>query len=294
MHAPTLDSLLTALEQDEFPNFTTRQNVFGLITAAQDFLQANPETLPASLTERLNALHKRLTDFDLALFQHIRTDIRQGHHTPQSLRAELEQLTSYTRWNPRETRHTFDNLDVLLDGILQLDDAPFIYQPTADLEMVYYLPTPARIILTLADYTDLKPDDVFYDLGSGAGRVPLLLHLITGLHTKGVEFNPKLHELAECGRTTLNISAKNVTFIEGDARTADYSDGTIFYMFTPFQGEMFQTVLDRLKQEALQRPIRVYAHGGCIPTVKEQAWLREQTPTQLEAYRMAVFYSRPV
>jgi hypothetical protein len=142
----------------------------------------------------------------------------------------------------------------------------------------------------VADYADFKPDDVVYDLGSATGRVPLLLHLVTGLTTKGVEYDPALHNLAVHGQSLLNLP--KVTFIQGDARTADYSDGTVFYMFTPFQGVMFQTVLDRIKAEAARRPIKVIAHGGCIPTVQEQGWLQEKTPPALANYRMAVFENK--
>lgn len=290
MERTTVEGLLATIEAEAEPAFTARQNALSFIDSAlnESAWQVGPNI--DGLRQRATEQRTRLTALDEALFEQMRSKIQKRQYTPQSFRAELEQATGYVRWNPQETKHTFDSLDTLFDGILGLDDKAFIYQTTAEPEMVFYNPTPARIILLLADYAGLEPEDVVYDLGSGTGRVPLLLHLVTGLKTCGVEYDGVLHGLASRSQALLNLAG--VSFWQGDARTADYTTGTVFYMFTPFQGQLFQAVLDRLQAEARQRSIRVIAYGGCIPTVRDQAWLRETTPDPLEAYRTAIFQSQ--
>lgn len=296
MNIQILESVFGALEQDARlrveANFTARQNALHYLALAAQFIEAAPPSAAgAALAARLTHCQGQLTALDAALFQRLRTQIQQGQFTPTALRLELERLTDYVRWKG-ETGHTADQLDVLFNGILDLDDAQFIMQATRHPEMVFYGPTPARIILLLADNAALQPDDVFYDLGSGTGRVPILLNLLTQVTTKGVEFDPALHQQA-C-RALARLQRPNVTFIQADAREADYSDGTVFYLFTPFQGAMLQAVLARLKTEAQKRPIRLFAHGACLYDVEAQPWVRRTTAraaAEIEHYRIAGFES---
>lgn len=291
MNAHTFEQLLTTLAQDERlldeSNFTARCNALEFIAHTEQERVAQPQI---RVSERLTILKNQLTEVNAALVERLRTDIRQQCYPPATLRAELERLTDYVRWKQSETRNTFDSLDILLNQILNLDDDYHIEQSIIQNERVYYRPTPARIILALTDWAEFNADDVVYDLGSGTGRVPILLNLITGLKTKGIEYDPTLH--AQACQCLAELQLPNVTFLNADAQTTDYSDGSVFYLYTPFQGLMLQTVLDRLKQESRQRPIRVYAHGGCIATLEEQSWLRNTTSAVLEKYRLGTFYSR--
>jgi len=140
---------------------------------------------------------------------------------------------------------------------------------TAD--MVHYEPTPARVMLDLVDHCAFAPDDVFYDLGSGLGYVALTIHLLTGIKAKGVEFEPLFCAYAQNCARQLGLSA--VEFINADAREADYSDGTLFYLFTPFKNLLLQTVLDRLKEVAQTKMIKIFTYGACTRPVARQSWL---------------------
>ena len=84
---------------------------------------------------------------------------------------------------------------------------------------------------------------------------------------------------AEQCAQALNLT--RVTFINRDARAADYADGTIFFMYTPFTGQMLQAVLDKLHTEAQTRPIRIAAYGPCTSHVTQQSWLQ---PTVCQAF----------
>jgi SAM-dependent methyltransferase len=160
-------------------------------------------------------------------------------------------------------------------------------------EMVHCEPTPARVVLELVDYAGLTSQSIFYDLGSGLGQVAILVNLLTGVRSKGVEVDPVLCGYARQCATRLGLP--NVTFVQGDARTVNYDDGTHFFLFTPFRGMILQTVLARLQTIAQQRPLTICTYGPCTPTVAQQGWLRAREydgdHTGDHEYKLAIFTS---
>ena len=127
--------------------------------------------------------------------------------------------------------------------------------------MVSYQPSPARVILELVEKANLKPEDVFFDVGSGLGQVAILVALLSGARAKGVEFEPAYCDYARQCAKELNLS--HVEFINMDASEMDYSDGTVFYIYTPFEGKLLDKLLEKLKGEAHKRMIWVYTYGPC-------------------------------
>jgi hypothetical protein len=85
-------------------------------------------------------------------------------------------------------------------------------------------------------------------------------------------------------------TVNNVRFIQGDARAADLSDGTVFYLYTPFTGTILRDVLNSLRHEAASREIRICTFGPCTRVVAEEQWLSAIGP--LETARVAIFRSR--
>jgi len=86
----------------------------------------------------------------------------------------------------------------------------------------------------------------------------------------------------------LNLSS--ATFVHQDARAADLSRGTIFYLYTPFTGSVLRTMLESLEREAAGRRIRVCTYGPCTRTVAAEPWLGPVGPVEVD--RVAVFRSR--
>jgi len=162
---------------------------------------------------------------------------------------------------------------------------------TKDLEpeMVYYQKTPARIIFNLAEKSHFMKEDVFFDLGSGLGQVAILVNLLTGIKVKGIEFEPAFCDYARNCATELNLP--NVAFINSDAREADYSRGTIFFMFTPFKGEILQKVLEILRKESLLRKIKIITYGPCTAQVALQSWLKLAAQQDDNIYKPGIFTS---
>ncbi|KPV48269.1 hypothetical protein SE17_38975, partial [Kouleothrix aurantiaca] len=87
------------------------------------------------------------------------------------------------------------------------------------------------------------------------------------------------------------LSLTDVTFLNADARHADYAAGTIFYLFTPFEGAMLHEVLDRLRERARSGPIRLATYGACTGVVAQQEWVSAPSPAEPGSYRLALFSS---
>ena len=184
-------------------------------------------------------------------------------------------------------RTGYDHLDELICGVLQFEE------PAAELrqlqsEMVAYQPTPARHIFDLIRRTAINERDSFIDLGSGLGHVTLMASICTRASCTGIELEPSYVECARKCAQSLNLS--DAKFVQGDARAADLSCGTVFYLFTPFVGTILRDVLNSLRHEAVRREIRICTFGPCMPVVAEEQWLSIIGP--LETDRITVFRSR--
>jgi hypothetical protein len=239
-----------------------------------------------TLSLRAATQRQRLEQVNERLFARARTRIRAGNYTPQEHRAWFGQFTDYSPRRLGRPHVRYDALDILIEGMLRIHDAPQATRETEP-DMVHLEPTPARVILELVDRLHLRPTDLFYDLGSGLGQVAIMVHLLTGVPALGVEVEPAYCEVARDRAWVLGLPG--VTFLNEDARTADLTRGSVFYMFAPFMGQMLRTVLERLRQEAQTRPIRVCSYGPCTPEVARQFWLHSVGPGADHEFTLAIF-----
>jgi len=292
MNIPEIRSSIEDIEKDaslfEEKNFNRR-------TEAIDFLGFHlidqiggpDETAELSLLKhRAEKVRTGLEQVDDMLFKKLRAIISAGNCTGKTFKDlvnEYFDLNSLT-----EGQAGFDNLDLFINRLFPFDTIP---EQTKELEpeMVFYQKTPARVIFELAKKCYFTKDDVFLDLGSGLGQVAILVHLLTGVAAKGIEFEPAFCNYARDCAAALNLTG--VSFINIDARKADYSAGTVFFLYTPFTGEMLQEVLELLRAESLHRKIRVITYGPCTPQVALQSWLCSTNPMDNNSYRLAFFNS---
>jgi len=253
---------------------------------------------PAYQTERASALHDqalalchRLQQMNAVVVQALRQDIETGRRLRGDLVRELQRYCAEPLENETDSNLHYDALDVLVAGLLGTDRLLDGDSVETLPEMVPYQPTPARIILEIVKQTNLSPHDVFVDVGSGLGVVPTLVSLLSGAAALGIEVQPSYCRHAdECVRR-LNLS--DVRFICQDARQADFSVGTVFYMYTPFKGAMLQQVLERLHAEGLRRRIRLCTYGPIVSEAVQQPGLPAFERSQLVKGPIAVFHSTP-
>lgn len=236
------------------------------------------------------ALLARLDAGDQRFFQQLRADIRSTGYDSTALRTCLDRYTAYTSGAQGHRHVRYEILDELVAGLFLAEPVPAPATQPAD-EMVYYEPTPASVVLELVDRLALQADDVFYDLGSGLGQVTMLVHLLSGVQARGVEIEPLYCTYARRAATALGLHG--VEFIGADARHTPLAAGTVFYLYTPFYGEILRSVLERLHKLARQRPIRIAAHGPCIRRVAQQRWLhRNDNGDPTDEFQLALFESR--
>jgi len=212
-----------------------------------------------------------LESIDAKMFHQLRTEILQGACKGSSLMDLIDKyFGQISNTIPEQDAAGYDDLDLFFNGLLSYGDIP-VETKEREAEMVFYQKTPARIILELVNRAAFKPDDVFVDIGSGLGQVSILVHLLSGVTCNGVEFEPAFCSYANACAAALNLT--DVAFVNTDARNADYSSGTVFFMYTPFEGKMLQDVLQRLKNEAKKRTIKIFTYGPCTDEVTKHDWL---------------------
>ncbi|HEY5371772.1 MAG TPA: class I SAM-dependent methyltransferase [Hanamia sp.] len=238
------------------------------------------------LRHRAGKIKLELEKINVSLFQKIRANIRRGEHRGKRFRDLVDQYVNLH--NEQRSETGYDNLDIFINGLFSLCDMPEL---TTELqtEMVYYQKTPARIVFEMVEKVHFTSNDIFFDLGSGLGQAAILVNLLTGARAIGVEFEPAFSEYAQNCAGGLNIPV--VTFLNVDAREADYSEGTVFFMFTPFIGKMLQEVLELLKKESLLRKIKIITYGPCTAMVASQSWLTGTIKRNNDIYKLAFFNS---
>jgi hypothetical protein len=238
------------------------------------------------LARRARLIRDRLEAANQEVYESIREEIRRGSGRGALLRW-VEPLRGLADADAAANGMGFDFRDELICGVLQLEE-PEDGQLQRDAEMVFYQPTPARHIFDLIRLTALTADDVFIDIGSGLGHVPLLISICTNARAVGIELEGGYVERA--GQCAERLNLKKASFLPQDARTADYFGGTVFYLYTPFSGVMLRAVLDRLKRVAAVRRIRICTYGPCTSVIAEEPWLTATATPETD--RITVFSSR--
>jgi hypothetical protein len=297
-----IQSTIEAVERNEAlfeeTNFTSRAEALDLLDFhVIDRVEALLQTLPSPtelllLKQYAENVRHQLEAVDKAMFQRLRANIRMGSCRGATL---LDLITTYVGYCASSRQASpiigYDTLDVFTNGLFPVQPLPLEIREREP-EMVYYQKTPARIILELVEKARLTDQDVFYDLGSGLGHVPILVNLLSEATAKGIEVEPAYCTYANVCVADLNLS--KVVFYQGDALQADYSQGTVFFLYTPFEGRMLQEVLERLQAEAQIRRITLFTYGPCTLHISQQEWLKCADPEGPHLYKLGEFKSLPM
>ncbi|MBT2116296.1 hypothetical protein KK141_14535 [Dyella sp. LX-66] len=230
----------------------------------------------AQLLMRAEALRANFEEINRSLYAALRQGIRAGKN---ALAPWIDALEAAPEGDG------YDDRDDLVSGVLALDE-PDDVAPLPP-EMVFYQPTPARHIFELIRRAELSEHDVVMDMGSGLGIVPMLVAMTTAARAIGVEREQAYIDAAQ--RCAQNLGVARVAFECRDAREADFSKATVFYLYTPFTGEVMRSVLDAIRREAAQRPVRIASFGPCTKVVAAESWLRADGKVSTES--LALFQS---
>lgn len=221
--------------------------------------------------ERAQAIRIRLEAINSAIYEPIRNQIQQGAQ-PSRLRRWIQICRD--RQENLSPGLGYDHLDEVMSGVLQLREPKSSHIHLGP-EMVFYQPTPVRHILHLIEVSELSETDLLVDLGSGLGHVPILASILTEARCMGIESEAAY--IASARDCIHNLGLSPVTFVQQNASDADLSSGTVFYMYTPFTGDLLEAVLRKLRSEGTQRAITVCTLGPCTSVVAKESWLKPTT-----------------
>jgi len=263
-----------------------RFEALDLLDAFFSYVPEVASSVESRLYRRARAACARLEAANCEFYEAVRTEIRRGSRSDSLLQCGFPSLGIERESGPSSCLG-YDYVDELISGIFQFEEPDDGNLPR-DSEKLFYQPTPARHIFTLMAMTSLTAIDVFVDLGSGLGHVPLLVSICTNARSIGIELESTYVECARQCADSLNL--KKVTFLREDAQIADLSNGTVFYLYTPFMGSILNTVLRRLRREAATRRIRICSYGPSTSVIANESWL--EAATEPDAHRITVFCSR--
>ncbi len=149
--------------------------------------------------------------------------------------------------------------------------------------------TPYAVLSALVAYLNPASHDVFYDLGSGYGRPTLFAGMVSNAKVRGIEMVPERINKAEEIRGRLGLAHVDYRAGFADDPAIDIGDGTIFFLFNPFEKKTLKRVIARLKTIAAHKTIRIAIYGPCAGTFeRENSWL---TRIQLINGRVFVYES---
>lgn len=126
----------------------------------------------------------------------------------------------------------------------------------------------------------LKPDDVVYDIGCGAGRLLFVAALHGVKRCVGVELSKGLSELARTNASNLRLPHPPIEIRQGDASRENYADGTAFLFCNPFGAMTLHTVLEQIRASLQTNPRKIqlmYIHPepGHLALFAKCDWLEK-------------------
>jgi len=158
------------------------------------------------------------------------------------------------------------------------------------------IPMSYHLLFRLVGRTAFRPDDVFYDIGCGEGRVLCYVARKRVSKVIGIELSPAFADEARKNAAQLRHRVSSVEVRCGDAVEMDYGDGTVFFLYNPFGPGTLQAVLERIRKtvETHQRPIlfmyqnpvhsSVFRMAGWLEYAGRRKGILSKQPMELWAY----------
>ncbi len=210
-----------------------------------------------ALCHRLGEVHAMLRAHSDSRFASERVRVREGELRGAKL---LEWLAG---------RPPVDR-DMAVEHLLGIAHRP-LPRHKLGADLVDYIPSGIAPIVRATVEVPIVAEDVFVDVGAGLGKVAMMVHLLSGARTRGIELQPELVAVALARAAELALDG--VSFERADARNADFSEATVVFLYLPFTGETLFRVLQRLEAAARQRSLVVCTLGLDLSSCSCK-WLR--------------------
>lgn len=172
-------------------------------------------------------------------------------------------IIKYLRW--RKNRNAMDNKQKIFDTLyaeinateVSLEDRSTL---TADTFGLVYGEIVFESFANMLQFVDPKPNEVFYDLGSGAGKAVFCSALLYDWKKcYGIELLPGLHQLSVAQLERFNqlpevkkfFPHKNfpIQFVRSNMLEYDFTDAdVIFINATSYTAEFWEAIIEKLNQ----------------------------------------------
>jgi SAM-dependent methyltransferase len=144
-----------------------------------------------------------------------------------------------------------------------------------------------------------RSDDGVYDIGCGKGRILCVFARLPVRRVVGIELDPTLAEAARNNANRLRGRRAPIEVRCQDAATADYDDGTIYLLYSPFGTETLLDVLGKIRLSLETNPRKitiVYYHAMFGHVFDTCHWLEKinELKTLVSGYPITFFTNRSV
>lgn len=125
-------------------------------------------------------------------------------------------------------------------------------------DSIEYAPAGQLVLPRILSPSEVTPDDVFVDVGSGMGRVVLQAAMSYPFQrVLGIEISAQLHEVSvtNLASNKSRLRCSQVELVHADIRDIELPDDiTVVFLYNPFIGATFQEFLDRLMRSIDRNP----------------------------------------
>lgn len=135
----------------------------------------------------------------------------------------------------------------------------------SDLFGVPFVPTRNRSLEQIFDYLAFTKKDVFYDLGSGDGRLTFYVNQRYGIRSVGVELNPLLYWFSKLKKNL--AKNKKVSFVRQNFFDLNLSTASVIYLF--LFPEIVNRLYPKLRKEC-QKGTIIISHGFKIKPLEKK------------------------
>ena len=119
-----------------------------------------------------------------------------------------------------------------------------------------FVPSPTQVIQYMLKLADLKPGEVFFDLGAGDGRTVIMAAKSFGARSVGVELR---EDLAKKALSTIHESGlgDRVTIVNGDMFSVNLTSADVVFLYLTTSAN--EKIRPKLEQD-LRKGVRVVSH----------------------------------
>lgn len=119
-----------------------------------------------------------------------------------------------------------------------------------------FVPSPPQVVRQMLMLADLKPGEVFFDLGAGDGRTVIMAAKDFGARAVGVELREDLAKKASATVYEQSLQDR-ITLVNGDMFQVDLTSADVIFLYLTTSAN--EKIKGKLESE-LKRGVRIVSH----------------------------------